>query len=44
MPHATATFNGKTIAESDTFEFVEDNVYVKVPHGALQIKALTRLL
>ena len=27
MPHATATFNGKTIAETDSFEFVEGNVY-----------------
>lgn len=27
MPHATATFNGKVIAETDTYEFVEGNVY-----------------
>lgn len=27
MPHATATFNGKIIAETDTYEFVEGNVY-----------------
>lgn len=27
MPHATATFNGKTIADTDTYEFVEGNVY-----------------
>ena len=29
MPHATATFNGKVIAETDTWEDVEGNVYVK---------------
>lgn len=28
MPHATATFNGKVIAEADKWEFVEGNVYV----------------
>ena len=27
MPHATATFNGRIIADTDTFEFVEGNVY-----------------
>ncbi|KAK0508691.1 hypothetical protein JMJ35_008967 [Cladonia borealis] len=27
MPHATATFNGKVIAEADKWEFVEGNVY-----------------
>ena len=27
MPHATATFNGQVIAEADTYEFVEGNVY-----------------
>lgn len=27
MPHATATFNGKVIAEADAFEQVEGNVY-----------------
>ncbi|KAI4132127.1 MAG: hypothetical protein LQ338_000881 [Usnochroma carphineum] len=27
MPHATATFNGKIIAETDAYEFVEGNVY-----------------
>ncbi|KAL8717459.1 MAG: hypothetical protein Q9225_005298 [Loekoesia sp. 1 TL-2023] len=27
MPHAAATFNGKVIAETDTYEFVEGNVY-----------------
>lgn len=29
MPHATATFNGKVIAETDTWEDVEGNIYVK---------------
>ena len=28
MPHATATFNGKVIAETDKWEFVEGNIYV----------------
>lgn len=28
MPHATATFNGKVIADTDTWEKVEGNVYV----------------
>ena len=28
MPHATATFNGKVIAEAENWEFVEGNVYV----------------
>ncbi|CAL8581489.1 hypothetical protein XPA_007179 [Xanthoria parietina] len=27
MGHATATFNGRIIAETDTYEFVEGNVY-----------------
>ncbi|KAL8729590.1 MAG: hypothetical protein Q9166_004670 [cf. Caloplaca sp. 2 TL-2023] len=27
MGHATATFNGKTIAETDAYVFVEGNVY-----------------
>lgn len=31
MPHATATFNGKVIAETDSFQFVEGNVYVRSP-------------
>ena len=29
--HATATFNGKVIAETDAFESVEGNVYVLQP-------------
>lgn len=29
MPHATATFNGKVIAEADDWEYVEGNIYVK---------------
>ena len=28
MPHATATFNGKVIAETDKWEYVEGNIYV----------------
>jgi len=31
MPHATATFNGKVIAETDKWEFVEGNIYVSPP-------------
>ncbi|KAG8532790.1 uncharacterized protein KY384_002668 [Bacidia gigantensis] len=31
MPHATATFNGKVIAETDSYEFVEGNVYYRSP-------------
>jgi len=27
MPHATAKVNGKTIADTDTYEVVEGNVY-----------------
>lgn len=27
MPHATATLNGKIIAEADDWEFVEGNIY-----------------
>ncbi|KAF6221693.1 hypothetical protein HO133_001661 [Letharia lupina] len=27
MPHATATFNGKVIAETDNWEYVEGNIY-----------------
>ncbi|MCJ1459009.1 hypothetical protein MMC28_009386 [Mycoblastus sanguinarius] len=27
MPHATASFNGKVIAEADKWEFVEGNIY-----------------
>ena len=29
MPHATATFNGKVIAEADKWEYVEGNIYVR---------------
>lgn len=28
MPHATATFNGKVIADTDAWETVDGNVYV----------------
>lgn len=30
MVHASATFNGKVIAETDSYEFVEGNVYVRL--------------
>lgn len=30
MPHATATFNGKVIAEADQYEIVENNIYVSL--------------
>lgn len=30
MPHATATFNRKIIAEADSWEFVEGNIYVSI--------------
>lgn len=30
MPHATATFNGQVIAETDTWENVEGNIYVRM--------------
>lgn len=30
MPHATATFNGKIIAETDKLEKVENNIYVRI--------------
>ena len=33
MPHATATFNGKVIAEADKWEFVEGNIYVIILLG-----------
>ena len=28
MPHAVAKFNGQIIAETDSYQFVEGNVYV----------------
>lgn len=31
MPHATATFNGQVVAESDTYQTVEGNIYVRIP-------------
>lgn len=30
MAHATATFNGKTIAETDSYKLVEGNIYVRL--------------
>ncbi len=32
MPHATAKVNGTTIAESDSYETVEGNIYVSRPN------------
>lgn len=29
MPHATATVNGHKVAETDTYEVVEGNIYVR---------------
>lgn len=31
MPKATATVNGHTVAETDSYEFIEGNVYVRPP-------------
>lgn len=28
MPHATATINGITVAETDSYEVVDGNIYV----------------
>lgn len=40
MPHATATFNGQIIAEADSYETVEGNIYF--PPDAIKAKdALT---
>jgi hypothetical protein len=35
MPHATATFNGKVIAEADSWEYVEGNIYVRRPQFSI---------
>lgn len=42
MPTASAVFNGKTIAKTDTWETVEGNVYVRVPSFSLEGPQLTR--
>ena len=34
MPHATATVNGITVAETDTYEVVDGNIYVRPIHLA----------
>lgn len=39
MPHATATFNGKVIAEADEWEYVEGNVYVKYHRSLVKSSA-----
>jgi hypothetical protein len=31
MPKATATVNGHTVAETDSYELVEGNIYVRTP-------------
>jgi len=41
MPHATATFNGKVIAEADKWEFVEGNIYVSVWNTVQEKQTLT---
>lgn len=43
MGHATATFNGRIIAEADTYEFVEGNVYVRLHsfHGYASIPCIS---
>lgn len=40
MLHATATFNGKVIAETDKWEFVEGNVYF--PPSSVDQSVLTK--
>lgn len=41
MPHATATFNGKVIAEADKWESVEGNVYVRTLESQHEHQPLT---
>jgi hypothetical protein len=38
MPHATATVNGVQVAETDTYEVVDGNIYVctHISHAFLQ--------
>jgi hypothetical protein len=31
MPHATASVNGVVVAETDTWEVVDGNIYVHLP-------------
>lgn len=38
MPHATATFNGHLIAETDAYEYVEGNAYF--PPEAIKDKSI----
>ncbi|MCJ1363114.1 hypothetical protein MMC16_002220 [Acarospora aff. strigata] len=40
MPHASAKVNGKTVAESDTWETVEGNIYF--PPSAVEQSILTK--
>lgn len=37
MPHATASFNGKVIAETDTWENVDGNIYVRIGECGLML-------
>ena len=38
MSHATATLNGKVIAEADNFQTVEGNIYVRLPTLTREIR------
>ena len=40
MPHATATLNGKVIADADKWETVEGNIYVSKIYGESLIKLI----
>ncbi|KAA6412609.1 MAG: hypothetical protein FRX48_03601 [Lasallia pustulata] len=40
MPHATATYNGKTLAKADTWEVVEGNIYF--PPSSVDQSVLTK--
>jgi hypothetical protein len=35
MPHATASVNGVVVAETDTYEIVDGNIYVTAPFSSL---------
>lgn len=41
MPHATATLNGKVIAETDQWAFVENNIYVSASGCGFKAQSLT---
>ena len=42
MPRATATFNGKTIADAEKWEYVEGNIYVCLPMNQREDRTLTK--